>query len=57
MAPNPAVVESSDLALKQLVDLLHRMDVRNSVLMISMQEDKDGRWQVVRPRMLKEPVS
>ena len=57
VAPDPPLVETSGLELKQLLDLLPRMEVREELLKIKSQEDSETKWNVVCPRTLRELVA
>lgn len=48
VALDPAVVETSELGLKRLLDLLPRMEVRGGILKIRKQKSKDGKWCALR---------
>ena len=57
VAPSPLLVETSGLELKRLLDLLPRIEVMGGLPRIRSREDPGTKRQVVRPRMLREPVA
>ena len=57
VAPDPLLVETSDLELTRLLTLLPHMEVRGGLLKIRIQKEPDGKWKVVCPKTLRKPVA
>ena len=57
VAPDPLLVETSDLELNRLLTLLPHMKVRGALLNMRRQEDPEEKWNVLCPRTLRKPVA
>ena len=57
VASDPLLVETSELELKRLPDLLPHMEVSGGLLKIRSQKDSEGKWKVICLKMLRKPVT